>query len=104
MRYCFFIFGNKKNADGNIINADGVKKEFDIAVEKGKYVFPIGSTGYMAKELADLVVKDFEKYNGELPNIKAKYLEICEQNVSNRKILDNIFYIIDALAFRSDAR
>lgn len=100
----FFIFGNKKNADGNIINADGVKKEFDIAVEKGKYVFPIGSTGYMAKELADLVVKDFEKYNGELPNIKAKYLEICEQNVSNRKILDNIFYIIDALAFRSDAR
>lgn len=100
----FFMFGNKKNADGNIVNADGVKKEFDIAVEKSKYVFPIGSTGYMAKELANLVVNDFEKYNGNLPNIKAKYLEICERNVTNKKIQENIIYIINALAFRTDAR
>ena len=100
----FFLFGNKKNKDGEIINADGVQKEFDIAVNKKKYVFPIGATGYKAKELADLVLSDFEKYNGCMPNIKVKLQELNTPHLSKDKIISSILSIIDILSFKPELR
>jgi hypothetical protein len=58
----FFIFGNKKDSAGNIVLADGVRKEFQIAHEQGAIPLPIGGTGSMAKDLADEVLANFTKY------------------------------------------
>lgn len=55
-----FMFGNKIK-DGQILLSDGMRKEFDIAKEKGLFLLPIGTTGYMAQELWVEVNKDFEE-------------------------------------------
>lgn len=52
------IFGNKKDNDGNIINADGVYREFEIANEKGVIPIPIFYTGYMANEIFEKIKED----------------------------------------------
>lgn len=56
-----FLFGNKTQG-GKIIPANGVKREFEIALENGLVSIPIPATGYMAKELFDEVAKDFNAY------------------------------------------
>ena len=45
-----YMFGNKQK-DGEIINADGVKKEFNIAESYQLVNIPLAFTGSMAKEL-----------------------------------------------------
>jgi hypothetical protein len=56
-----FIMGNKAEA-GGIVNADGVRSEFEIAKQKGLYLVPIGSSGFMARELWDEVMAAFATY------------------------------------------
>ncbi|WP_241310339.1 SIR2 family protein [Chryseobacterium arthrosphaerae] len=56
------LFGNKADGD-NIINADGVKREFEIAVEKGLIPIPLSYTGYMAKEIFDKISQNPTEYN-----------------------------------------
>lgn len=101
----FFIFGNKKNPNTNeIINADGVRKEFEIAKAKHKYVFPIGATGYMAKQLADETIANFEKYNGDMPYVKDIYLRMNKSGISAEEIINCMIQIIDTLAYRDDIK
>ncbi len=100
----FFLFGNKKNANGEIINADGVKKEFDIAVEQKKYVFPIGATGYQAKELADLVLSNFEYYNGDMLSLKELLKQLNTPRLPKDEIINIVLTIIDILAFRPKSK
>lgn len=99
----FFLFGNKIDENG-LSNATGVRKEFNIAVKKGKYVFPIGATGYMAKELAEIVLRDFQKYNGNMPNVERILLKLNNSNVSEDDIINGIIQIIDAIAFRPECQ
>jgi len=56
-----FLFGNKEVDHKNEL-ADGVRKEFQIAVDAGAIVLPIGATGYVAKELWQRVFDDYENY------------------------------------------
>ena len=41
---CIFIFGNKLD-NGDVVIADGMMEEFQIAKERGKIIIPIGCTG-----------------------------------------------------------
>jgi hypothetical protein len=50
-----FLFGNKEVA-GEIILADGMRREFEIARALGTVVLPIGATGSVAAELASVVL------------------------------------------------
>lgn len=59
---CIILFGNK-SVEGKIENANGVKREFEIAVQKGLIPIPIHYTGYMAKEIFDEISKNYQKYN-----------------------------------------
>ena len=98
----FFIFGNRYNDHGELVNAPGVRKEFEIAHQQNKYVFPIGATGYMAKELADLVLADFEKYNGNMPNLKNILKELNTPHLPAEQIVTLVESIIDTLAYRPE--
>lgn len=100
----FFMFGNRYDDKGNLVNALGVRKEFDIAVKKHKYVFPIGATSYMAKELANQVLANFEQYNGKMPHIKRILKQLNSPKIKPDKIIDNILDIIDILAFRPECK
>lgn len=52
-----FLFGNKYQ-DGELVLADGIQEEYDISKSNGNILLPIGSTGYMAKELWDKLSKE----------------------------------------------
>ena len=81
------------------MNADGVRKEFNFALQQKKYVFPIGAMVYMAKELADLVLSDFKSYNGDKPNIEKILRRLNNDDASPRDIISGIKQIVDILAF-----
>lgn len=62
-----FLFGNKQ-ADGQIVLADGVVQEFEIAQEYGLELVPVGATGFAAEELGRRIL-------GNLGNQSSKYIE-----------------------------
>jgi len=53
-----FVFGNKTNSEGNLIIADGVISEFNIAKDYDNIIIPVGCTGFAAKEIWDEVNKN----------------------------------------------
>lgn len=58
-----FIFGNKTNRDdGNIINANGVMSEFEIAKNYENLIIPVGYTGFAAKDIWMEVKNNFDIY------------------------------------------
>ncbi|MDZ5758585.1 SIR2 family protein [Carnobacterium maltaromaticum] len=59
---CIFVFGNKYDEKKNIVFADGMEEEFDIAIEQGKIVIPIGYTGYISEKLFSKVLDNFDNY------------------------------------------
>lgn len=57
-----FMFGNKIDEAGNIVEANGCIQEFEIAKAKGNLIIPIGSTGYAAKTILERVKVDAADY------------------------------------------
>jgi hypothetical protein len=58
-----FMFGNKLTGEPPTVQrSDGLVEEFEIAVQKGLKVLPLGFTGYVAKELYARVEKDFTTF------------------------------------------
>ena len=51
-----FLFGTKLDEGGELVIADGMLREFDIAREQGVAVIPVGATGGAAKVLSDKVL------------------------------------------------
>ena len=56
-----FIFGNKI-VNEKVELADGVRKEFEIALKSGAIVLPIGATGFMAKDLWQQILENYENH------------------------------------------
>lgn len=50
-----FVFGNKTQ-DGQLVVAEGVLREYEIAVKNGCLCIPIGCTGYAAAEIAKQIL------------------------------------------------
>ena len=91
-----FIYGFKEE-NGKIINASGVKDEFNIAHFGHKYVFPINQTGYMSAELSNIVLSDFEKYNGNNSKLKEKYIELIGLDIKDEKFFNCLIEMIKIL-------
>lgn len=56
-----FIFGNKI-VDDNIVNAQGVRQEFEIALSLNNKIIPVGATGFMAEEIWNEVKSNFQEF------------------------------------------
>ncbi|MBP6146322.1 MAG: SIR2 family protein [Flavobacterium sp.] len=56
-----FVFGNKDYGNGTE-NAKGVKREFDIAMEKGLIPIPIHYTGYMSNKIFGEIKKSYQNF------------------------------------------
>lgn len=91
-----FVFGNKKDkAEDNIVNADGVRKEFEIARKCGKCIVPVGFTGYESKLIYEEMMSHFENFYSHA-ELKTKFEKI-EKYDSNDSIDAKIDSIIDIL-------
>lgn len=91
-----FLFGNKKEGEA-IVNAGGVRKEFDIALVQGVVPLPIGATGFMAKELTSEVVTDPDKYIPIYPWLAKDLEAIADPLVGAEVIQQSIIAIINKL-------
>jgi hypothetical protein len=56
-----FIFGNKV-VNNEVVIADGMLEEFQIAKDRGKIIIPVGSTGGAAKNIYDEIKENIDNY------------------------------------------
>jgi len=56
-----FVFGNKRDAKGDVVASHGMKEEFDLCLQAGVHPIPIGATGFMAQELWKETAQQFDK-------------------------------------------
>jgi len=91
-----FIFGNK-NHEGKIINANGVRREFEIAFENGLVLIPVATTGYMSKEIYEEVINNAEKYYSKAPWIIQSLKAMSEPGIESEKIISIVMSVIKKL-------
>jgi len=93
-----FVFGNKKDKkdDDKIIIADGVIDEFEMAIENGIKVIPIGATGYASKILWDKVITNFNDYFPDHSYLKDKF-ELLGSQMEYKDIIEIVLNIIEEL-------
>lgn len=88
------IFGNKNDGKGNIILANGVKREFEIAISQGLIPIPIAATGYMSKEIFDDVMKDTAIFFKGIEWIIPLIVELASDKLSSEQIIKKVITII----------
>jgi hypothetical protein len=92
--FVVFMCGNKLDTcTGNVVPAEGVRKEFEIAREFEKILIPVGATGSVAKELWEEVSADPERFFGKA-NIKMHLATLGDESKTNHELIEAIFAII----------
>lgn len=86
-----FMFGNKILNNETVL-ADGVYKEYQIAKQSGAYIIPIGSTGYVAKQIWSEVYSDISNY----PYLK-KEASILQNCTEPQKVIKAIVSILETI-------
>jgi len=84
-----FMFGNKEDGSGNIVEASGCIQEFEIAKAKENLIIPLGSTGYAAKHIFDTVkaaITDYPYLNN--------YIDQLETETDIDKLIEIVIRII----------
>lgn len=66
-----FFMGNKREGS-EVVDANGVIEEFDIAVQHGVFVIPIGCSGFVAEQLWKKVIDNLEQF---YPNATDEFIE-----------------------------
>lgn len=88
-----FLFGNKLNGN-NIINADGVIREFEISHQLGNFCIPLAFTGSAAETIYNLIIEKPEDYY-ENPEIILSYLkELSDPTKTMKQRIDIILKLI----------
>lgn len=70
-----FVFGNKQDGKG-VVNSDGMEQEFEIALNAGLSLMPVGATGFTAQDLWRKVMSDFYSFYPKDGPIKPQDFEV----------------------------
>ncbi len=93
-----FIFGNKFNDARNLVPANGVQREFQIAIDHGLVPIPIGATGYVAEELWNEVLKAPDKYYAGMEDwIVPIIKELGNKNLEPNELVRHVIAIVQQL-------
>jgi hypothetical protein len=92
-----FIFGNKQDGSGNIINANGVIREFEISMQHGIIPIPIGSTEYAARLIYESILKDPETYYGELTSMVLPIVKELQETKDHNIIIQKVTTLIQKI-------
>lgn len=88
-----FLFGNKTD-NGKLAKADGMMEEYQIALEKGNIIVPVGCTGYVAEEIWNEIKIDLEKYYTVVDDKLRQAYEMLSVKGEQKDIIDNILNFI----------
>ena len=89
-----FLYGNKQDHSEKIIFANGVIREFEIAVQHGLVPVPIGVTGYAAKTIFEEIEMDPKKFYGDNDLIFPLVREISLNSLSPNTIVEKIISLL----------
>lgn len=92
-----FLFGNKLNDKGEIVNSNGMEEEFKICLECGVIPIPIGATNFISKILWDEIMTNFDKYYPNNSGLRSAIEEIGNSSNSTDKIISNVIKAINIL-------
>ena len=90
-----FIFGNKKDADGKKVIADGCIQEYTIAKNKGRMIIPVGSTGDAAAAIYAAAKADHDADNSKYAYLN-EYWKALDEETNIDKIVEMILEIVKA--------
>lgn len=97
-RSAIFVLGNKVVA-GNVLLADGMREEFEIALKAGVYPIPIGATGYVAEQLSAEVRAKVDDLYGPLAGEVKPHLEVlADAKADDDKLVNAVMAILKAIA------
>ena len=92
-----FVFGNKLE-NGQVVEANGVVREFDIAHEKGHALIPIGATGYVAESLWARINDDFATYFPKVSaELQAEFRALGDKSLDEDALLVSLVKILKEL-------
>lgn len=91
-----FFFGNKL-VNGKLERSDGLIEEFEIAIELGLKVIPVGCTGYVSKELWSRVIGKYENYYPLNHELRESIELLGQDNLDESTIINNIIKAINLL-------
>ena len=86
-----FLFGNKEQA-GKLTEAIGVLQEFELAIAENRFIIPIGSTGFAAAHIYEIMKKERDIY----PYLSG-YWEDLINCISPEKLTDRILEILEGI-------
>ena len=86
-----FMFGNKES-ENEIVVANGMLQEFQIAKETKTAIIPIGATGWAAKQISDEIQQDINRY----PYLEKHLKDLCTCT-DIKQLISWICEIIDSL-------
>ena len=89
-----FLFGNKL-VDGKIELANGMRSEYEIAVDKHNLIVPVGCTGYIAQEIWNEVNKDLSAYYTNVDGLLIDAFVKLNIKSNNCDLIDNIISFIE---------
>lgn len=92
-----FVFGNKKDDNGNITPANGVKREFEIAISQGLIPIPIAATGYISQTIFDLIMKDAGNFYEGVEWIIPKVKDLASDKLTSDEIIKKVISIIQII-------
>lgn len=92
-----FVFGNKIGPNGDVIDANGVVREFEIACQNGLIPIPIGATGYAAKAIFNLISQSPEKYFGEQTWIFPLITELNDDQLTPEALHEKVMNLVKQL-------
>ena len=89
-----FMFGNKL-VDGHVVDANGLDREFQIALDQGCLVIPVGATGFLAEKMFNRVVGDWDSF---FPNadskLRTQFVKLGDKSASPTQLLQSVMDIV----------
>lgn len=92
-----FVFGNKTDESGDIVPADGMLEEFDIAHKCGLIIIPVGATGYVANKLHKTISENFDKYLPKISGLKAAFAALKKKG-NRHEMVNRIMKVISLVS------
>lgn len=93
-----FMFGNTLEDQRNLVRADGVQREFQIAIQHGLVPIPIGATGYVAEELWNKVLATPSAYYAGMEDwIVPIIRELGDKTLELDELVNSVINIIKQL-------
>lgn len=91
--FAVFLGGSKQGKNGKVVSSDGMWEEFEIALQHGLIPLPVGSTGWVARELWAHVRKEWASIMPRTAK-KSDFAILGRASASIADVTDAVFRLI----------